>query len=245
MRSFFTLFILSISFFAQAQTVEKITGNEALVTVLASESLTVGDKVNFLNENLNISGQGEVTKLSSGGKKAIVKIISGNAKPGMSLETLSATPRPNKSLMVDTLDEEDRRILHIGEISTSSYVIGGILGTYPLGLGIGHAIQGRYMDKGWIFTVGELGSLAVVMGGVGSCLDSISNSSRCNGGAWFLGAMGYVGFRIWEIIDVWAAPPEINRRYHNLKFRMESRAILSPLLAPTRDGAVFGLRMTF
>ncbi|MGZ3743527.1 MAG: hypothetical protein ACXWRE_04505 [Pseudobdellovibrionaceae bacterium] len=246
------LLTLSMSFYAQAQTVEKITDNEALVTIQASESLLVGDKVNFLNDELNVSGQGEVTKISGGGKKAIVKIISGNAKSGMSLEKTSGTPKaakipaPNENDSGRYLDEEDRRILRIGEISTTSYVVGGILGTYPLGLGIGHAIQGRYTDKGWIFTVGELASVAVVAAGVGSCWDSVTaTSGSCNSSTLFLGAVGYVGFRIWEIVDVWAAPLEINRRYHELKLRMEPRVSLSPMIAPTKDGAVLGLNMTF
>lgn len=54
------------------------------------------------------------------------------------------------------LTDKDKEILEIGEISTVSYVVGGVLGTYPVGLGIGHAIQGRWSQKGWIFTAGEL-----------------------------------------------------------------------------------------
>lgn len=251
MRLFITLFILSISFYAQAQTVEKITGSDALVMIQGSEHLLVGDKVNFLNDELNVSGQGEVTKVSGGEKKAIVKIVSGNAKPGMSLEKISGIPKANTVVIAEKynggyLDEDDRRVLRIGEISTTAYVIGGIVGTYPIGLGVGHAIQGRYMDKGWIFTVGELGSLAVAVAGVGSCWDSATSTSRsCNGGMLFLGAMGFIGFRLWEIIDVWAAPPEINRRYRELKLRMEPRVSFSPLIMPTKDGAVLGLEMTF
>lgn len=102
------------------------------------------------------------------------------------------------------------------------------------------------MDKGWIFTVGELASIAVLFSGVGDCWNSaISSYDSCNSGAIYLGAMGFVGFRIWEIVDVWAAPPEINRRYHELKSRMEPRASLSPIILPTKDGALLGLKMTF
>lgn len=38
------------------------------------------------------------------------------------------------------LNEQDKKILEIGEITTARYVTGGILRTYPLGLAIGHAI---------------------------------------------------------------------------------------------------------
>jgi hypothetical protein len=181
----------------------------------------------------------------------------------MTLEKVSSTPKASDSaldgagegtvsgpsnLAYSSLDEEDRRILNRGEISTTAYVIGGVVGTYPIGLGIGHAIQGRYTDKGWIFTAGELGSIAVAYAGVGNCVSSWSSSnggSSCSGGLVLFGVVGYLGFRIWEIIDVWAAPPEINRRYRELKLRMEPRATLSPMIAPTKDGAVFGLQMTF
>lgn len=103
MRILITLFVLSVSFSAQAQTVEKINGNEAVVHIHGSESLSVGDQVSFLDEKLNVSGQGEVTKISGGGKKAIVKILSGNAKNGMSLEKDSMNQKSNK-----TSDEDNR-----------------------------------------------------------------------------------------------------------------------------------------
>ena len=54
------------------------------------------------------------------------------------------------------LTEKDQEILEIGEISQTRYIIGGILGTYPIGLGVGHAVQGRWSQMGWIFTAGEL-----------------------------------------------------------------------------------------
>lgn len=250
MRFILSVVVLSvISLFAQAQTVEKISGAEATVLIQGSESLQAGDKVSFLNEHLDVSGQGEVTKVSEGGKRALVKIISGTAKKGMSLEKNSPKPvsidsRPSSPPIY--LDEEDRRILRIGEISQAQYVFGGIIGTYPVGFGVGHAIQGRYSDKGWIFTVGEIGSIVVLMSGVGDCMSSISNRyDGCNGGLLFLGAAGFVGFRIWEIVDVWAAPPEINRRYRELKQRMPPGVSVRPLLGPTKDGAVAGIRVIF
>ncbi len=43
-----------------------------------------------------------------------------------------------------------------GRIGVERYVAGGVVGT-TLGLGIGHAIQGRYWrDYGWAFTAGEI-----------------------------------------------------------------------------------------
>lgn len=250
---FISLFIFLVSM-AQAQTVQKVTGSEALINIQGSERLETGDKVQFLNSVLDITGQGEVIKISDGGKKALVKITSGKATVGMTLERLSApreeAPSPvekgPKKMSYASLSEEDRRILQNGEISNPAYVIGGIIGTYPIGLGIGHAIQGRYSDKGWIFTVGELGSAAVAMAGLGDCVSDWSDSRRrCEGGLIVLGFVGYLGFRIWEIIDVWAAPPEINRRYRELKARTQPAVSWKPLITPTKDGGMLGIAMTF
>lgn len=56
----------------------------------------------------------------------------------------------------------------VHKIGTARYVIGGILGT-TLGLGIGHAVQGRWRnDYGWAFTLGPIATLLGYMLG-GNC----------------------------------------------------------------------------
>ncbi len=75
--------------------------------------------------------------------------------------------------------------------------LGGVLGTYPLGLGIGHAIQGRYLSKGYIFTIGELASVAVITAGLSDCtIDLFTDNSTCNSGLISLGFGALFGFRI-------------------------------------------------
>lgn len=256
------LAILSFSFFAHAQTVEKVMGSEAMIHIQGSESLSIGDKVQFLDDQLNASGQGEVTKISEGGKKALVNITSGKASAGMSLEKNSAAgsakkivatePERPSSIGSEALSDEDRKILRDGEISPTAHIVGGVLATYPIGLGIGHAVQGRYTEKGWIFTVGELASMSVMIAGLGDCVESYSYSSgtrsySCgSGGMLLLGALSYIGFRIWESIDAWVGPFEINRRHRRLKMRMEPRVKFEGLaLAPTDDGALLGMKLTF
>lgn len=120
------------------------------------------------------------------------------------------------------LTEKEKDILLEGRVDSAQYVIGGILGTYPLGLGIGHAIQGRYSTDGWKFTVGELASLAVVVTGLNDCVEDLFEEDDCNDGLITIGAIGFVGFRIWEIIDLWATPLKINRKYDFLKNYIES-----------------------
>ena len=263
MRFIITLTILVICAFAQAQTVENVAGDTATVSLQGAETLSVGDKVSFIDADLNVAGQGEVNHVSDSGRIALVKVLSGQGKAGMSLEKVRSTsvtkkhspeteventnPERTKNAMYASLDEEDRRILRNGEISTGSYVLGGIFGTWPVGLGIGHAIQGRYMEKGWMFTAGELGSVALMVVGADDCTDALASSSRksCNSSAILWGVVGYVGFRLWEIYDVWVTPSQINRRYRELNTQMKPTAEFKPVLAPTSDGFVAGLQMQF
>lgn len=136
---------------------------------------------------------------------------------------------------------EERQILEDGEISTTRYVVGGILGTYPLGLGIGHAVVGKYSEKGWIFTVGQLGSAMIFVSGVSSCFEDYDSSRGC--GTATLGLYALVGFRIWEIIDIWTIVPKHNRKYRSLKKLKEKYEMsFSPTLWKDSAGMALTLR---
>lgn len=157
------------------------------------------------------------------------------------------------------LTKKDKTTLEIGEISTTRYIIGGVLGTYPLGLGIGHAVQGRWDEDGQIFTWGELGSIAVVIAGAIGCVNEKTDGdddwscSSLDQTLIVAGAIGFVGFRIWEIVDVWAAPPFQNNKYRSLKKYInetktppltKSSLDLVPVISP-RFGQGLGLKFTF
>ncbi|MBL7714388.1 MAG: hypothetical protein JNL01_02905 [Bdellovibrionales bacterium] len=111
--------------------------------------------------------------------------------------------------------ETDEEILQVGEISDGSYFAGGAMGTL-VGLGIGHAIQGRFKTKGFIFLIGELGGTALLFSGTMRCLFQDS-SCMDNSLPVQLGSLALVGFRLWEVIDVWITPPGMNARYKELK----------------------------
>lgn len=159
------------------------------------------------------------------------------------------------------LSEDDKETLEIGEISTTRYVVGGVLGTYPLGLGIGHAIQGRWSQKGWIFTTGELVSATVaVVGALGCVGNEIENGinhkddcSSANETLVAVGIIGYIGFRIWEIVDVWATPLSHNKKVKELQDYIEktpakpvkSSLYLSPIYNRQQNGSGLGLTYTF
>jgi len=159
------------------------------------------------------------------------------------------------------LSDKDKETLEIGEISTARYVVGGVLGTYPLGLGIGHAIQGRWSQKGWIFTTGQLVSAtAAVVGIVGCAGNELENGfndkddcSAVNETLVVAGILGYFGFRIWEIVDVWATPPSHNKKVKELQDYIEkaptkavkSSLYFSPIYNKQQNGTGLGLTYTF
>lgn len=158
------------------------------------------------------------------------------------------------------LTEKDQEILEVGEISQTRYIIGGILGTYPIGLGIGHAVQGRWSQKGWIFTAGELGSIGVLLVGALGCVDDEAENgfngkddcSDLNKALIVTGAIGFIGFRIWEAVDVWAAPPSHNKKVRELKdyinkspsTQVKSSLNLVPVVNP-KMGQGIGLTFIF
>jgi hypothetical protein len=249
--------VLSCPLFAQ--TIVKIDGNRVNVTVSESQSLTEGEAVNFLDENLNVKAAGLVEKLSPQGRSAIIRVTSGKVSSSFTLEKAGgaqAAPvsKPQtQAQSASDLTTDERKILARGEIGTTAYVLGGILGTYPLGLGIGHAIQGRYSDKGWIFTAGELGAVAIAYASALDCVTSTtywsssssSTSVDCSSrGGIVLGLTAFVALRIWEIIDLWAVPPDHNRRYRELVSRT-GRTSLVPIILPRRDTMLLGLQYQF
>lgn len=142
------------------------------------------------------------------------------------------------------LTAEERELVAEGEIEPPAHIIGGALGTF-VGLGLGHAVQGRWDDKGWIFTVGEIASFSLILIALGDC-GFESNCEDEAQTAWF-GLIALVGFRIWETFDVWLAPPSHNRdvRAARMKAGIPSYGLyLAPPL--TRDdGGVAGLTWRF
>lgn len=109
------------------------------------------------------------------------------------------------------------------EVSKTNYYAGGVLGVLP-GFGIGHAIQGRWRDKGWIFTAGEVVSAAgMVYFALGfidglptakEIVDHYSEDSNAGSsistGTMIKGAVAlafltlFLGFKAVETVDAWS-----------------------------------------
>lgn len=134
-----------------------------------------------------------------------------------------------------SLSSREARVARIGKISDGRQVSGGLLGTYP-GFGLGHVAQGRWQDDGKFFTYSQLGAVAL-MAVSGRCVGKVfsNKDNDCGGPQEVLlltGLIGYVGLRVWEIIDVWKAPGKQNRRYQFLKDRLEKLQDFQPAQAP-------------
>lgn len=84
--------------------------------------------------------------------------------------------------------------------------VGAFIGTFA-GFGIGHALQGRYMDDGWKWTLGELATLGTMVATAEDCSYQKEPATgqvvyQCNKqNPWAL--IGWLGFRVWQGYDLW------------------------------------------
>ena len=150
------------------------------------------------------------------------------------------------------LTYDEQRLLARGEISPGAHVGGGILSLF-FGFGLGQAVQGRWTDTGWIFTVGESASFAAIFIGIGNEIEDCGLQEDCDNDNDFLivaGIFGFIGFRVWELADAFVGPSNHNRRVRDLRMRLgyppTGYYSLAPYVAPTqRGGGVVGLTVRF
>jgi hypothetical protein len=144
---------------------------------------------------------------------------------------------------------EEREIYWRGEITPLQTIGGGLVAAW-MGFGLGHAVQGRYSDVGWMFTMGEVAALSVAVFGA---VQLGENDYRQNDGAETLligGALAYGVLRVWEIVDTLVGPGSHNRRYRALKWKAYGQApapryglFVTP--SGTRGGGTAGLSIRF
>ena len=128
-----------------------------------------------------------------------------------------------KELVDLKLTEAEYQTMAIGELSRTRYAIGGVLGIYP-GFGIGHTVQGRWRESGWKFTAGEVGSILVLFAGLSKCVgDSFYGRGKCDSQLIDIGAVGYIGFKIWEIVDVWRGGIVHRRKFQDLQNKVDKK----------------------
>jgi hypothetical protein len=137
------------------------------------------------------------------------------------------------------LTAEEHQLLAEGGISLGQHA-GGVAANWLFGFGIGQAIQGRWSDTGWIFTLGEAAGITlIVAGAVRSCFGCEGGDN--DGAALVIGgAIGYVAFHIWSIVDAATGPANHNRKVRALKQRvglpMHASQRILPYVAPARGG---------
>jgi hypothetical protein len=143
------------------------------------------------------------------------------------------------------------------QLSQGRYIAGGLT-TLLVGYGVGHAVQGRWAEKGWIFTVGEVASTGLIVGGYGWMASNIySAGTRTSTGAVYstqpnlggpaglmvAGSVVLAGFRIWEIIDSFSAPTfDEYQRHASIEKRAPSTELAFLPLISTES---LGFVMTF
>lgn len=101
-----------------------------------------------------------------------------------------------------------------GEISGDRRVIGVVVSVLP-GFGLGHVVQGRWRERGWIFTVGEV----VAFGFIAAAAVESDLAAPLVGVMAVVGWGGYLGLRVWEVTDAVTGPPRHNRRVRALRAR--------------------------
>ena len=149
----------------------------------------------------------------------------------------------------------EHELLQKGEISDGAH-IGGAAASLFVGFGVGQAVQGRYGETGWIFTVGEIASMTALFVGLGQAFEGCfpEDSGTCdNGGEELIigGLIGLVVFRVWEVVDAFGGPPKHNRKVRELRMRlgipqpMYTHRVV-PYINRTRDsGATAGIVLRF
>jgi hypothetical protein len=174
----------------------------------------------------------------------------------------AAAPAPAPVIVVNApapqadlrLSAEDQELIVDGEIGPVAHIGGGLVATF-VGFGVGHAVQGRWGERGWIFTVGETAGLGLMIYGLGKAATSCVNEDGSDCGTSGLGfvaggAIALTGLHLWETLDAFIAPVGHNRRVRAAKLRAGMRsgvASITPYLVPPSrgDGAVGGLSLRF
>lgn len=145
-------------------------------------------------------------------------------------------------------------------ISADSYLQGGIVGTV-VGLGLGHAMEGRYTadsGKGFIFTIGEVAPFAIVIGGSllewmrDPCSGDAGSHAECRNSdrprifstpdAFNVATAIFIGFKIWEIADIWNYPIR-HPKYDGSNSPTPSKIQFA--LAPVDGALAVGMKIDF
>jgi len=150
------------------------------------------------------------------------------------------------------LTVQEAAILERGKIDLGTHVLGAGA-AYMIGFGSGQAIQGRWSDTGWIFTLGEGASVVALIASIDQWDSICDRDGYCRDevpGLFVVGIVGLAVFRVWGMVDAIAGPVVHNRSYRKLRQRLgypPDQARATPYLAPAArgDGGVAGVTFRF
>ena len=154
----------------------------------------------------------------------------------------------------DTDDDKPQRHTYkyslIG-MDRHQYLVGGVTSTV-VGYGIGHAVQGRYWQDGWVFTAGELAANVLTAVSIAPCRDDFFSTSdisinkrlgKCNKAGLIAAPLIFVGFRIWETVDAWLTPnPDLKEHLFGRERKVSS---LQLSYAPPFQGGLGSLNLSY
>jgi len=135
----------------------------------------------------------------------------------------TATQVASNPVAPSRITADERAVLDQGRVTDGQWVAGGLVGTF-VGFGIGQAIEGDYAQKGWIFTIGDVAGMGMLMAGV---FDSTADCSGadCQVSPWVWVGLGTLTvFRLWEAIDAWVYPAGHNTQYDAISARLHGQA---------------------
>jgi hypothetical protein len=163
-------------------------------------------------------------------------------------------PQDYPRLQLQQLAPDDQHLLARGEITDGQWIGGGVA-SILVGFGVGQAVQGRWGERGWIFTLGDAALGTVAMVSIGYTIGCSVSGTSCNTAipVMYGSVLALAAFRVLEVADAFAVPPARNARLRRLRMELGLPQVpsyaLAPYLAPTRslrgDTAVAGFQVSF
>ena len=139
------------------------------------------------------------------------------------------------------LTQDEAELLETGYISQGQHIGGGVAALF-IGWGVGQAVQGRWHETGYIFTLGEPAAFGVILYGASLYLHDCplfveTEPTSCQHphgvGLFWGGLVALSALRIYEVYDAFAEPPEHNRRLRALRTRL---GLPEPVFFGTANG---------
>ena len=170
--------------------------------------------------------------------------------------TVAQVSAPPASQPVLALTPEEQRLLARGPISDGRIMLGTLF-ALSWGFGLGQAIEGRWHETGWIFTLADAVGAAILMGSMADCVSRGEGFSGppCNDALDttldITGAAVLLVSRVAGVHDAVAGADDDNARLGELRARLAKPVSqLAPYVAPVRGprtsgGAIVGLTLRF